>query len=89
MSEEESDTTTIYPDIGTFENNEAEDNENNHDIQITTNLGSPKTQPVAQTEQSNNEINNTATIETSDKVSRLLKSTQMLKLSCCYNNSRH
>ena len=42
MSEEESDATTIYPDIGTFENNEAEDNENNHDIQITTNLGSPK-----------------------------------------------
>ena len=43
MSEEESNATTIYPDIGTSENNEAEDNENNHDIHITTNLGSPKT----------------------------------------------
>ena len=71
MSEEESDATTIYPDIEIFENNEAEDNENNHNIQIKLTLGSPETQPVAQPEQSNNKINNIATIETSDKVFRL------------------
>ena len=70
MSEEESDATTTYPDIESFENNEVEDHENNHDIQITLNLGSPQTQPVAQPEQSN-KINNTTTIETSDKVFRL------------------
>ena len=29
---EESDATTTYPEIEIFENNEAEDNENNHDI---------------------------------------------------------
>ena len=37
MSEEESDATTTKPDIEGFENNELE---NNHDIQITPNLGS-------------------------------------------------
>ena len=71
ISEEDSDTTTTYPDVECFENNEAEGNKNNHNIQITLNLGSPQTQPVAQPEQSNNKINNTATIETSDKVFRL------------------
>ena len=71
MSEEESDATTIYPDIENFENNEAEDNENNHNIQIKPTLSSPETQPAAQHEQSNNKINNIATIETSDKVFRL------------------
>ena len=71
MSEEESDATTVYPDIEIFENNEAEDNENNHNIQIKLTLGSPETQPVAQPEQSNNKINNIATIKTSDKVFRL------------------
>ena len=71
MSEEESDATkTTHPDIESFENNEAEDQENNN-IQITPNLGSPKTQPVAKPEQSNNKINNTTTTETSDKVFRL------------------
>ena len=62
---------TFLKQPSSFENSEAEDNENNHDIQITLNLGSPQTQPVAQPEQSNNEINNTITIETSDKVFRL------------------
>ena len=47
-----------------FENNEVEDRGNNHDIQITSNLGSAQTQPVAQPEQSN-KINNATTIETS------------------------
>ena len=71
MSEEESDATkTTHPDIESFENNEAEDQENNN-IQITPNLGSPKTQHVAKPEQSNNKINNTTTTETSDKVFRL------------------
>ena len=41
MSEKESDATTTYPDIGSFENNETGDNENKNDIQITPNLGSP------------------------------------------------
>ena len=72
MSEEESDATTTYPDIESFENNELEDHENNHDIQITPNLGSAQTQPVAQPEQSNNKINNKTTTETSDKVFRLV-----------------
>ena len=71
MSEEESHATTTYPDIESFENTEAEDNENNHDIQITANMGSPQTQPEAQPEQSKNKINNTTTIETSDKIFRL------------------
>ena len=71
MSKEESDATTAYPDIKRFESNEAEDHENNHDIQITLNLGSPKTQSAAQPEQSNNKINNTTTIETFDNVFRL------------------
>ena len=62
---------TFLKQPSSFENSEAEDNENNHDIQITLNLGSPQTQPVAQPEQSNNKINNTITIETSDKVLRL------------------
>ena len=62
---------TFLKQPSSFENSEAEDNENNHDIQITLNLGSPQTQPVAQPEQSNNKINNTITIETSDKVFRL------------------
>ena len=57
MSEEENDATTTYPDIESFENNEVEDHKNNHNIQITLNLGSPQTQPVAQPEQSN-KINN-------------------------------
>ena len=70
-SEEESDATTTYPDIKSFENNEAEDHENNRDIQITPNLGSQQTQPVARPEQSNNNINKSTTIETSDKVFRL------------------
>ena len=39
MSEEESDATTAYPDISNFENNEAKDNRNNYDIQITTQPG--------------------------------------------------
>ena len=71
MSEEESDATTTYRDIEKFEKNEAEDHENSHNIQITPNLGSPETQPVAKPKQSNNKINNTTTIETSDKVFRL------------------
>ena len=71
MSQEDSNATTTYPDIESFENNEAEDNKNNHDIQITPNLGSPQTQSVAQPEQSNNKINNTATIKISDKVFKL------------------
>ena len=62
---------TFLKQPSSFENSEAEDNENNHDIQITLNLGSPQTPPVAQPEQSNNKINNTITIETSDKVFRL------------------
>ena len=70
MSEEESDATT-YRNIESFENNEAEDHENSHNIQITPNLGSPETQPVAKPAQSNSKINNTTTIETSDKVFRL------------------
>ena len=57
MSEEENDATTTYPDIESFENNEVEDHKNNHNIQITLNLGSPQTQPVAQPEQPN-KINN-------------------------------
>ena len=71
MSQEDSNATTTYPDIESFENNEAEDNKNNHDIQITPNLGSPQTQSVVQPEQSNNKINNTATIKISDKVFKL------------------
>ena len=71
MSEEESDTTTTYPDIESFEHNEAGDKENNHGIQITPNLGSPQTRSITQTEQCNNKMNNTATIEISDKVFRL------------------
>ena len=71
MSEEESDATTTYLDIESFENNETEDNEHYRDIQLTPNLGSPRTRPVHQPEQSNNKINSTATIETSDKVFRL------------------
>ena len=71
MSERESDATTTYPDIESFENNEAEHSGNSHEIQITPTLGSPQTQPVAQPEQSNNKINNTKTLETSDKVFRL------------------
>ena len=70
MSEEESDATITYPDNESFENNEAEDQENNN-IQITPSLGSPKTQHVVKPEQSNNKINNTTTTETSDKVFRL------------------
>ena len=34
MSEEESDATTTYPDIESFQNNEVEDHENNHDIRL-------------------------------------------------------
>ena len=41
MSKKESDASATYPDIGSFENNEAEENENKNDIQITPNLGSP------------------------------------------------
>ena len=43
MSERESDATITYPEIESFENNEAEDNKNSHEIQITPNLGSPQT----------------------------------------------
>ena len=71
MSEEESHATTAYPDIESFENTEAEDNENNHDIHITANMGGPQTQSEAQPEQSKNKINNTTIIETSDKIFRL------------------
>ena len=71
MSEEESDPTRQYPVIENFENNEAEGNKHNHIIQITPNLGSPQTQPVVQHEHSNNKINSTTTVETSDKVFRL------------------
>ena len=71
MSEEESHAPATYLDIERFENTEAEDNENNHDIQITADMDCPQTQPEAQPEQSNNKINNTTTIETSDKIFRL------------------
>ena len=71
MSDEESDATATYLDIESFENNETEDNEHYRDIQLTPNLVSPQTRPVAQPEQSNNKINNTATIEASDEVFRL------------------